>query len=188
MSPKALVEAALFVSDKPLTVEQLLRITGIANEESLRDILDEIKKDLRTDGRGVELIEIPEGFELRVKREYRDKVVNLAPLSDLSEGMLRTLAIIALKQPIKQSVIVHYQGNKTYGYIKALEDKGLVKTEKLGRTKLITAAHGFEKYFGKSTEEMRAMLKRKLEKEKIQDGGAAETDGAAVASEAGSAE
>jgi chromosome segregation and condensation protein ScpB len=56
-----------------------------------------------------------------------------------------------------------YQGNKVYGYIVDLEAKGLIKTEKYGRTKLITATPGFEKYFGKSTEEIKQMLSSRVE-------------------------
>jgi segregation and condensation protein B len=78
--------------------------------------------------------------------------------------MLRTLAIVTLKQPVKQSIIVRYQGNKAYGYIFELEKKGLVKAEKFGRTKLVTTTSDFEKYFGKSSEE----LKKILSGEKIQ--------------------
>ena len=79
--------------------------------------------------------------------------------------MMRTLAIVAVKQPIKQSIIVKYQGNKAYGYVAALEEKGLIKTEKFGRTKLITTTPDFEKYFGKSTEEIKRIL-AEAEKEK----------------------
>jgi segregation and condensation protein B len=72
---------------------------------------------------------------------------------------MRTLAIVAAKQPIKQSLIVKYQGNKAYGYVVGLEKKGLIRTEKYGRTKLITTTPDFEKYFGKSSEEIKKILK-----------------------------
>lgn len=162
VNKKALLEAALFVSDTPLTAERLAGIVGVSPEQ-IEAMLSQFKDELAAENHGIILEQTPEGFELRVKQEYRDKIASLAPFSDLSEGMLRTLAIVAAKQPIKQSVIVKYQGNKVYGYVVDLETKGLIKTEKFGRTKLITATPGFEKYFGKSTEEIKKMLSSKVE-------------------------
>lgn len=163
MNQKALLEAALFVSDKPLSLERLAKIVGVGDEEEVRNLLIRLQTDLKTEDRGVELLETPEGYELRVKQEYRDRVARLAPFADLSEGVMRTLAIIAAKQPIKQSLIVKYQGNKSYGYIASLEAKGLVYTEKAGRTKIITTTPDFEKYFGKSSEEIKKVLESKKE-------------------------
>jgi segregation and condensation protein B len=162
MNKKALLEAALFVSDKPLSAQRLSNIVGIGSEAEVKELMEELRQDLDRDDRGIDLIETPEGYELRVKADYRDRVAKLAPFSDLSDGMMRTLAIVAVKQPVKQSVIVRYQGNKAYGYIADLEKKGLVKTEKYSRTKLVSTAPDFEKYFGKSSVEIKNILKEEL--------------------------
>ncbi|MEM5790771.1 MAG: SMC-Scp complex subunit ScpB [Candidatus Aenigmatarchaeota archaeon] len=161
MNKKALIEAALFVSEKPLSLERLSKIFDISQEE-IKSLMEEMKKDFQRNDRGIELVEAPEGFEFRVKAEYREKVSRLAPLADLSNGMLRSLAIITVKQPIKQSTIVQIQGNKAYGYIKLLEEKGLIKSEKCGRTKLLRTTSEFEKYFGKSVEEVKKMIEEKV--------------------------
>lgn len=166
MTQKALLEAALFVSDKPLSLEILSKIVGIGSEAEIRQLISQIQQELIKEDRGIELLETPEGYELRVKQEYREKVARLAPFSDLSDGMMRTLAIVAVKQPVKQSIIVKYQGNKTYGYVVSLEEKGLVKTERAGRTKLITTTVDFEKYFGKSSDEMKKILEEKVSEKK----------------------
>ena len=161
MRIKALVEAALFISDKPLTVEKISRVLNL-EEGPVRRAIEELKGEKKNEESGIELVETPEGYEFRVKPEYREKIAVFAPFSDISDGMMRTLAIVALKQPIKQSVIVKYQGNKAYGYIKKLEEKGLIKTEKYGRTKLVRLSQGFESYFGKSADEVRKILERSL--------------------------
>ncbi len=161
MNKKALLEASLFVSDKPLSLQRLAGIIGSPVDDT-KELIMEIQQQLKKDDRGIDLIETPEGYEFRIKPEYRDNVARLAPFSDLSDGMMRTLAIVAVKQPVKQSLIVRYQGNKAYGYIASLENKGLVKTEKYGRTKLVSTTPDFEKYFGKRSEEIKGML---LEKE-----------------------
>lgn len=160
MRKKALMEAALFVSDKSITLDRLSEIIGTTKEEAKQKIV-EMQEELAKEDRGIELIETPEGYELRIKPEFRNSVAKLAPFSDLGEGMLRTLSIVTVNQPVKQSIIVHYQGNKAYGYIVDLEKKGLIKTEKFGRTKLVTTTGEFERYFGKSTEELKKMLEGK---------------------------
>jgi len=160
MNNKATIEAALFISDKPLTVEQLNKTTGVHQEEVAR-IVEQIRIDLEVGEHGYELVETPEGYEYRVRQEYREKVAKLAPFADLSVGMMRTLAIVAAKQPVKQSLIVKYQGNKTYKYVQKLEDKGLIKSEKFRRTKLLQTTPEFEKYFGTSSDQIKAMLEKK---------------------------
>ena len=165
MNKKALLEAALFVSDKALSIERLSKIVGIGTEQEVKELISKIQQELAREERGIELAETPEGFEYRVKQEYRENVAKLAPLSDLSDGMMRTLAIVVVKQPIRQSIIVRYQGNKTYGYVKNLEEKGLVKTEKAGRTKLISTTQDFERYFGKSSGEIKSYLENMAKKQ-----------------------
>lgn len=159
-SNKAIVEAALFVSDKPLTVEQLAKTTVLPQEEVAR-LAEQIRVELDAGQHGYELVETPEGYEYRVRAELREKVAKLAPFADLSGGMMRTLAIVAAKQPVKQSLIVKYQGNKAYAYVRKLEDKGLIKSEKYGRTKLLQTTPEFEKYFGTSSAQIKAMLEKK---------------------------
>jgi segregation and condensation protein B len=157
MDNKALIEAAIFVSEKPLSVRRLAELTGLTEKEVTLLVLDMQKETKKLD-RGIELVSTPEGYEFRLKPEYRDKVSSFAPFSDMSEGVLRTLAIVAARQPVKQSVIVTYQGNKAYGYIEKLEKKGLVVAEKAGRTRLIRTTSDFEKYFGRSTEDIKRLL------------------------------
>jgi segregation and condensation protein B len=160
MDKKALLEAALFVSDKAIGLEKLSQIIGATKEET-KQLVKALQDEAAKKERGIELVETPEGYEYRIKAEYRNNVATLAPFSDLGEGMLRTLAIVTVNQPVKQSVIVHYQGNKAYGYIEQLENKGLIKTEKFGRTKLVNTTGDFEKYFGKSSEDLKKMLEGK---------------------------
>lgn len=155
---RALIEAALFVSENPLTLNTLSKISGI-NSKGVKGILNEIKKDLEVSSRGIELALTGEGYQLQVKDQFLEKVANLTTYSDISKGALRTLSIVALKQPILQSEVVKIQGNKAYNYVKSLEKKKLIKTEKAGRTKKINTTKEFERYFGKGLKEIQEKLK-----------------------------
>jgi len=156
---KAIVEAALFVSETPLNLNTLSEISGIISKNDLKKILDDIKIELEKDSRGITLALTGEGYQLQVKDQFLEKVANLTTHSDISKGALRTLSIVSLRQPVFQSDIVKIQGNKAYNYIKSLEKKKLIKTEKAGRTKKIQTTKEFERYFGKSLEEIKEKLK-----------------------------
>lgn len=146
MNKKALIEAALFMANKPLTLKELIKIAG--EEKSAKTIIEELKKELAKEERGLILIESREGYQFRVKPEYVPLVRHLTPYQDLSKGLLRVLALVAYKQPITQAEIVKVIGNRTYEYIRELEDRGLIRTVKQSRTKALIPTKDFASYFG----------------------------------------
>ena len=67
--------------------------------------------------------------------------------SEFSKTEQETLAVIAYKQPIKQSVIIKIRGNKAYEHIRNFAQLNLIKAKKLGRTKELTLSEEFYDYF-----------------------------------------
>ena len=83
-----------------------------------------------------------------VKQEYRDMVNRLATgTAEFSKAEQETLAIIAYKQPVKQSIIVKIRGNKAYEHIKHFIEIGLVRGKKIGHTKELALSEDFYDYF-----------------------------------------
>ncbi len=165
--PKKLIEAALFMSPKPLNIEEISKIVGISSLGEIEKIIEGLAKEYEESNRGMEIVKLPEGWFMRVKQELLPKVAHLTPYSDLKDGHKRTLALIAYKEPIKQSDVIHIQGNKAYGYIKFLEKKGLVKTEKHGRTRILHLTSEFERYFGEQREKIKEMLSKAVETKRL---------------------
>jgi segregation and condensation protein B len=165
---RKLIEAALFMSSRPMSAEEISRITGVApgNVEKTLDILC---KEYNGEVKGVEIIRVPEGWEMRVKPELLPKVAHLTPYSDLKDGHKRTLALVAYKEPLRQSEAVKIQGNKAYNYIKFLRKKGLIKSEKEGRTIKLSLTKEFERYFGLEKERIKEMLQKGLEHAKARE-------------------
>jgi chromosome segregation and condensation protein ScpB len=62
---------------------------------------------------------------------------------------MKTLALIAYKQPINQSLVVKYRNNKAYDHLKLLLDEAFIKKEPKGRTFVLTTTTKFIEYFGK---------------------------------------
>ena len=57
------------------------------------------------------------------------------------------------------SDIANVPRSRSYDVLESLEKKGLIKTEKAGRTKMINTTKEFERYFGRSLKEIRDRLK-----------------------------
>ncbi len=154
----ALLEAALFTTTEPLNMEDLQKTTKIRREE-LEKLVKILEEKYSSAESGIKLSTVG-GYRLMVKEAFEEKVSHLTPHADLSRGLLRVLSIIAYHEPIKQADIVKIVGNRVYDYVKELEGKGLVKTEKKSRTKILSLTPQFEEYFG---------VKKKFLKEKIDE-------------------
>lgn len=157
-SKLGLLEAALFTTNEPLTYEELKKLLKV-KEEEVENFLSILREKYSNPDHGIELSEAG-GYRLVVKKEYIEQVSHLTPHADLSRGLLRVLSIIAYHEPIKQSDIVKVIGNRTYEYVRRLEERGLIKSEKKSRTKVLRTTSHFEKYFNVNKDEIRKVLER----------------------------
>jgi len=156
--PKALVEAALFLADRPLSLAELSQKLGLEEHVILR-VLGQLAEELEEPHRGIELAQESGGYVLRVKREIAERVRSFAPNQDLSEQTLRTLAVIVAKAPVAQAEVVKLRGQRAYAHIKDLIARGFVQAEDRGTTKVLHVTEELLRYFGaKTLEELRAAL------------------------------
>lgn len=156
MDHKKIVEAALFLTQKPLDLQELSKVTGLSSLGFLKKTLEEIREEYKE--RGIEVVERDGLWSMQVVPELLPSVATLTPHQDLSEGLKRTLALIVFKEPVKQSDIVKMQGTKAYAYIKELRKSGLVDGKKEGHTRILTATAELEKYFGMPKEKIKEQL------------------------------
>jgi len=145
---RGLIEAALFLSPEPLTRRRLAKIIGGTSLAYVDRILEEIKAEFDAPTHGIELlIEDGRAF-LQVKRPYVDRVAHLAPQQDIPRPVLRTLAMIAYNNPLTQADLIKVRGNKAYGHVTELLERGLIRAEPQGRTLLLSVTDEFLRYFG----------------------------------------
>ncbi len=145
---KARLEAAFFLADEPVDTEQLADILDLGSMGYVNTLLDDYREELDAEGRGLELVETPEGYELKVKSKHLEHVSHLAPHQDLNQGQLRTLSLIAYNAPVEQADIVDIRGNRTYQHVKELVSRGFIDKEKDGRTAILDVTDHFLEYFG----------------------------------------
>ena len=67
--------------------------------------------------------------------------------TEFTRAEQETLAIIAYKQPVKQSVMIKIRGNKAYEHVKHFIDIGLVKSKRVGHTLELNLSESFYDYF-----------------------------------------
>ncbi|MCX6801200.1 MAG: SMC-Scp complex subunit ScpB [Candidatus Diapherotrites archaeon] len=144
-----ILEAALFMSPKPISLEELNKIAEVNSRLETKAMLDELIHFYSTRKTALEIVELPIGYQMRVKPNYESKVQHLAQDSMFHKGIMKTLGLIAYKQPITQATVIKYRNNKAYDHLKALVENGFVKKEPQGRTFILTTTTKFIEYFGK---------------------------------------
>ena len=159
---KAVIEALLFASDKPLTLEQIKNVLEDLGTDDIRAALEELRSEYEKDNRGIHIAEIAGGFQIVtapnfapfLKKLYKGRLVER-----LSRPALETLAIIAYKQPITRLQIESIRDVNVDGVIKNLLDKDLIRIwgrkKAPGRPHLFGTTRRFLEYFGlKSLDEL----------------------------------
>jgi len=113
----------------------------------LRELIEKLI-DKYSDKSAIEIIAKEESWKMDVKAEYKDMVNRLATgNAEFSRAEQETLAVIAYKQPVKQSVIIKIRGNKAYEHVKHFIEIGLVKGKRAGHTQELTLSEDFYDYF-----------------------------------------
>lgn len=142
---KSKIEAVLFVTAKALTLDEIAAYLDSSPEEVEEAILELIMDYSSRDG----ALEIDDdnGYILQVKEDFSDIVEKICPV-DLSAAVLRTLLVIALKEPIRQTDLVKLR-SAAYEHIAELVEKGLVSKHKdrNGRSINIKTTAKFREYF-----------------------------------------
>ncbi len=159
----SMIEAALYVTGKPLDVGVLGSILNMRSEEKIRKLASVLKEKYAQNPGALEVLELSDGrYVMQLKPEYSRTVKRLATRQLLTPGPLKTLSYIALRQPVAQSHVVKVRGNLAYGHVKQLRDMGLISEEKLGRSKLLRTTPSFCDYFNLSQDSR--LMKRQIQK------------------------
>ena len=126
---KGVVESLLFVTDAPLTLDRLCAVLEEYDREEIRASLAMLADDCQQQGRGVQLVQVAGGYQLRSRPEHADFLRRLkrGRTAKFSPSALETLAIVAYRQPITRAEIEYLRGVDSGGVLKSLLDKKLVR-------------------------------------------------------------
>ena len=134
----ATLEALLFASTEPLTMEELQVALADLDVPEIEAGLEALGKSLAAPGRGLRLERIAGGFRLTTRQELAGALQALFRFRNqkrLSPASLDVLAIIAYAQPITAPEIHEIRGTDPSYSIHTLLDRGLVRM--VGRKRVI---------------------------------------------------
>lgn len=151
-----LLEAALFASERPLTIPLLLETVLAEFQLPKKRILQALQKlAAEYQGRGIELVETATGYRFQTKSEWSPYLAKLWPERSprYSRAVLETLALIAYRQPITRGEIEAVRGVTVSSHImRTLLDRHWVRIvgqkDVPGRPALYATTPEFLSYFG----------------------------------------
>ena len=162
---KSVIEAMLFASDKPLTIEQARNVLHNLEAIEIRAVLEELKSEYEQSNRGLRIAEIAGGFQMVTAPDFAvflKKLFKERKGDRVSKQGLETLAIIAYKQPVTKLEIESLRNVNIDGVIASLQEKNLIRVvgrkKAPGRPFVFGTTRQFLEHFGlKSLEELPKM-------------------------------
>lgn len=152
---KNIIEAAIMVTEEPITVDRLLGMFTDATKPE-RAIINELLLELEQDyaNRGFELKRIDKGYRLQTREEYSPWLARLTAGRPprYSRALLETLAIIAYRQPVTRGEIEEIRGVAvSTDIIRTLVDREWVRQVGVrdvpGKPALFATTRAFLEYF-----------------------------------------
>lgn len=165
--PDLLIEASLFSAGRPLGIDELAEELELS-KDVISKSLKKLKSHYSSNDRAIEIIHAGNKYSMQVRPQLADHVKRFAQM-EIPNKVLKTAALIAYHQPIKQSELQEMFGSKVYDHVKVLNDLGLIKKRQKGRTIVLTTTKQFSEYFGIDTtnhEKIKQWLVNKVQKDK----------------------
>jgi len=166
------LEALLFASGDPVTLEDLRMALPERNRADAEAGLELLQETYRLEPRGLQVIRVAGGYRMATRPEYDRHLRALYRQRNrhrLGRAALETLAVIAYRQPITAPEIGEIRGKDPGGVLKTLLEKKLIRTQGrkrvVGRPFLYGTTREFLVHFGldslrdlPSMEEFNAMI------------------------------
>ena len=151
------IEAIIYLKGRPVSMEEIFSFLHQQPETSkmsesdraeIEDALIELMNDYAHRDSALEILETETGYSLQLKNEYEYLLTELVP-AELGKGALRTLAAVALKNPILQTELIDLRGSSAYQQVAELVSLGFVRKREQadGRSYWIEVTNKFHQYF-----------------------------------------
>jgi len=150
---KGAIESLLFITNTPITVEEIAELVGIAIEDA-EEILTYLAEEYDKKQHGICIVKRAGGYRMATKSEYKEYVEKLykPQLNGLSNAALETLAIVAYKQPVTKGEMELLRGVNVDGAVQRLVSRGLIeekgRKDTPGRPIMYGTTVQFLQYFG----------------------------------------
>ncbi len=141
------IEAILYLKGQPLSIAEIAELAGCDRNEA-EDALIELMSDYARRDSALEVVEVPSGYSLQLRSAFQDLLQSIVP-AELGVGALRTLAAIALKNPISQTDLIDLRGSGAYQHVQELVNLGFVQKRRQtdGRSYWLHITEKFHQHF-----------------------------------------
>lgn len=174
---RAAVEAMLFASDAPVSVETLVDVLPRADEKMVRACIGDLKEAYESADGGLQIVQVAGGYHIRTRPElahWVERLLRKRRKMRLSQAALETLAIIAYKQPVTRMEVESIRGVDVGGVLGTLLERDLItikgRSRGPGRPLLYRTTTEFLDHFGlndlddlPSLEELESLLAKRDE-------------------------
>jgi segregation and condensation protein B len=152
---KSAIEALVFVSGNPVSLDRLKGIFEEASAEQIEAQVRLLQQEYIDRGSGLMIAEVAGGYQLATRPElfgWIRKFKTVKTTTRLSKPALETLAIVAYKQPITRSEVEAIRGVNIGGIMRNLMERRLVKIvgkkDVPGKPMMYGTSLEFLQYFG----------------------------------------
>ena len=154
---KSKIEAVLFITSRAMQPDEIAQVLEVPVDDVEQALLD-LVFDYSSRNGALE-IDDEDGYIIQVKAAHMDIVEKLCPV-ELSPAVIKTLTVIALKEPIRQTHLKEIRPS-AYEHIATLLEQGLISRskDKNGKSFNIRTTKKFKEYF-KLKGDIKALVKR----------------------------
>lgn len=152
---KYIVEALIFASDVPITIEQVRGFIEETTPGQVKKAIEDLNLEYKQSNRSFHIIHVAGGYQMVTRGNYAQWVKKLflrRLKSRLTQAALETLSVIAFKQPVSKTDVSAIRGVNCDAVIKTLLERNLVtisgRGEGPGKPLLYKTTGEFLRYFG----------------------------------------
>ena len=151
---EAVIEAVLFTMGDSVETAKLAELIGETKAKT-RSIIYQMKEKLQEAGRGIDIVELGDAFQMCTKTQMYEHLIKIAKTPRkyvLTDSILETLSIVAYKQPVTRSDVEKIRGVSCDHAINRLIEFNLVtelgRLDAPGRPLLFGTTEEFLRRFG----------------------------------------
>lgn len=152
MDLKSKIESLLFITHKPLSVGELIKLTE-SGKTAIEEALAELKKEYQEKNGGIELLQLADKYQFATASDNSEliaKFLNTEATGELTRPSLETLTIIAYRGPVSKAELELIRGVNCSLIIRNLLMRGLIESveDKVRLTTVYSITFEFLKHLG----------------------------------------
>ena len=145
----ARIEAALYSAGRPLTIDEIVKASGIDSRERIKRLLSELINKTKIAFKALEIAKLEDGtYVFQLKPSYAPIIKKFSNKPQISNSVMKTLSYVAYEQPVTSKRLVEIRGSKVYMHLKELQDLEFISNKSSGRVKVYNTTPKFKNYFG----------------------------------------